>query len=363
MTGLAIAHFGLPRQYSELREELLDITDRVLATGRVMDGEYTQRFESWLSGKNGRDYVVTCHSGTQALEIIARYYRELSKVHAGKNPCVVIPALTYPATANAWVNAGWDIIFADVNRNGVIENILDIRQWDAICVVGLYGAALLDYSIGQYGYGYRLFVEDAAQHWLSDDCRRMGEAAAISFDPTKNLGSYGNGGAVVTSDPDLYKFAVNWVRNGKTSNHADIGSNSRMSEVDCAQMMVKTQHLARWQKRRANIADYYCKQFVNLPIRCLISQDNFDRHCFQKFVIETENRDELRSRLEFDGIDTRIHYERALHEMSAFEQYRSPGTITKASALSRRVLTLPLYPELTDSEVEFIANRVQVHAV
>jgi len=364
MPGLKIAHFGLPRQYSELREEILDVTDRVLATGCVMDGHYTKQFESWLAQRNGRDYAVACHSGTQALEIIARFYRERHAVI--QKPRVVIPALTYPATANAWITAGWDIIFADVDRWGVIDKVPEISEWDAICMVGLYGHSISErFFRGSWheGWNQRLIIEDAAQHWLSNCCRRVGVASAISFDPTKNFGSYGNGGAIVTSDPDVAKFARDWTRNGRASNHGNVGSNSRMSEVDCAQLMVKTYHLDRWQQRRADIARYYITQFQSLPIHCLIQRDNFADHCYQKFVIEVENRDQLKSRLAFDGIDTRIHYERSLHELDAFSAYRCLPSLTKAIALSRRVLTLPLYPELTDSEVEFIADRVRAHVL
>lgn len=361
MTGSRIAFFGLQRQYAALREELLSATDQVLSTGRVMDGVHTQEFEQWLADYNHRGYAVLCHSGTQALEIIARYFAQQAAVYQGQQPTVVVPALTYPATANAWITAGWNMVLADVDINGLLANAPDSRGWDAVCLVGLYGASVM--GLGE-DWTHRIIVEDAAQHWLSYHGHRRGVAAAISFDPTKNLGNYANGGAVVTSDPDIAEFAQNWISNGRTSEYRHTGSNSRMSEVDCAQMLVKTRYLELWQQRRKSIAAYWLDRFEHSSVRCLINRqtNNLDSHCVHKFVIALPARDSLRQYLADHGIETRIHYERALHELPAFERFRNPGMVNVASALSRQVLSLPIYPELTDSEVEIIADQVLAHA-
>jgi dTDP-4-amino-4,6-dideoxygalactose transaminase len=360
MTGSRIAFFGLQRQYAALREELLSVTDQVLGTGRVMDGYHPRDFESWLARYNDRQHAILCHSGTQALEIIARFFAQQSAVYSRHQPSVVVPALTYPATANAWITAGWNVILADVDANGLLDNTPDSSGWDAVCLVGLYGASVM--SLGD-DWSHRIVVEDAAQHWLSLNGNRRGSAAAISFDPTKNLGNYANGGAVITNDPDIAEFARNWISNGRTSDHRLVGSNSRMSEVDCAQMMVKTRYLAAWQERRRQIAEYWTGRFQDCAVRCLINADtdSLSGHCIHKFVIASPARDSLQHHLWEQGIETRIHYERALHELPAFERYRNPGMINKASSLSRQVLSLPMYPELIDSEVEFIADQVLAH--
>lgn len=360
MTGSQIAFFGLQRQYAALREELLSATDQVLSTGRVMDGGHTQEFEQWLARYNHCNHAVLCHSGTQALEIIARYFAQQATVHMRQQPTVVVPALTYPATANAWITAGWNMVLADVDTNGLLANVPDSKGWDAVCLVGLYGASVVD--LGE-DWNHRIIVEDAAQHWLSYHGHRRGAAAAISFDPTKNLGNYANGGAVVTCDPDIAEFAQNWISNGRTSNYRHTGSNSRMSEVDCAQMMVKTRYLELWQQRRKSIAAYWLDRFEHSSVRCLIDHEALGRdgHCVHKFVIASPARDSLRQYLADQGIETRIHYERALHELPVFERFRNPGIVNVASALCRQVLSLPIYPELTDSEVETIADRVLDH--
>jgi len=197
-----------------------------------------------------------------------------------------------------------------------------------------------------------IVIEDAAQHWLAGPM--LGDRA-ISFDPTKNLGNYGNGGAVVTNDPGLHMFAKNWCNN---SSIVDIvGTNSRMSEVDCAQLLVKTRYIDKWQQRRRTIAEYWIKRFsVSNDIRCLVDATNINQHSLQKFVISVPDRNKLAEKLRQAGIETKIHYEKPLHEIYA--QYPGPGLLSAASALCRVVLSLPMYPELSDSEVEYIADQV-----
>ena len=355
--GFQIAFTGLRRQYNNLREEILDATDRVLTSGNLMNGRFTQQFEEWLAQKNHTNYAVLCHSGTQALEILADYYRTEYSLHPQpKPPTVLIPAMTFPASANAFVRAGWNIHLIDTDAYGNMK-FGDIPQgldYQAILGIGLYGSALHN-SLRRVT---PLIIEDAAQHWLSDRCHRVGQASAISFDPMKNLNNYGNGGAVVTDDRNLSDYARNWCDNGKRSGHAQTGSNSRMSEVDCAQMMVKTAYLDQWQARRESIARRYIDAFGAVPFRCLIDDSNVSSHCFHKFVIDTSNRDQLQADLRFAGIDTRVHYQHPLHELAAYQQYAGPSILSAASSLSRRALSLPIYPELTDSEVDYIISSV-----
>jgi dTDP-4-amino-4,6-dideoxygalactose transaminase len=203
-----------------------------------------------------------------------------------------------------------------------------------------------------------LIIEDAAQHWLSDDCHRVGQASAISFDPMKNLNNYGNGGAIVTNDRRLSDYARNWCDNGKSTNHAEVGTNSRMSEVDCAQMLVKAKYINAWQDVRRRIAEHWIDRFKNAPLRCLIDQSNVYDHCFHKFVIDVDNRDDVAAKLKDRGIETKVHYKHPLHELGAYQQYAGPNILSTASSLSRRCLSLPIYPELSDSEVEYVASSL-----
>ena len=120
MTGSKIAHFGLARQYRNLKEELLNATDMVLRTGELMNGEYTAKFESWLALRTNANFAVTVHSGTQALEIIARYHLEPYQSMFDLVPEVKLPNLTYIATLNAFINAGWDVELVDTDKDGLM---------------------------------------------------------------------------------------------------------------------------------------------------------------------------------------------------------------------------------------------------
>jgi dTDP-4-amino-4,6-dideoxygalactose transaminase len=358
MPGLQIPFTGLKKQYHNLRTEILDVTDEVLRSGQLMAGNYTAEFENWLAKKTHSKYAVTCHSGSQALEIIAEYYRLQSSTHP---PRAVIPSMTYAATANAFIRAGWDVYFADTDAYGLLDNkkVPDQLSVQATVLVGLYG-----HSVEQFGerfWATDLVIEDGAQHWLANDGKRIGDATAISFDPMKNLNAYSNGGAVVTDDLDLLQFAREWCNNGKPG-HVNIGTNSKMSEIDSAQMMVKTNHIDAWQIRRTNIARYWIGRLKNTGIRSLIDSNNIDTHAVHKFVIDVDHRDILQRNLELKHIETKIHYREPLHELPAYSACTGPDILSVASALSRRVLSLPIYPELTDLEVEYIIDQVLDHA-
>lgn len=352
MNPVNIPFFGIDRQYNNLREEILDVTDRVLRSGQVMSGNNTAEFENWIAKKNNTKYAITVHSGTSALEIQASFYHLQS---AKKRPSVSVPAITFPATGNAFQRAGWNVKILDSNAYALSW---EAPSTDLTVMVGIFGHSVEPLYGVFWENPHGIVIEDGAQHWLSNDCKRYGHSTAISFDPTKNLGNYGNGGALVTDDLDLYNYAKQWRNHGKGSGVTVCGSNSRMSEVECAQMLIKTQHIDSWQKRRGDIAAYWVERLNEAGIRTLIDGKNLDDHCYHKFVIDIDKRNQLQDRLKYRGIDTRVHYKTPLHEMNCFANTDKPDLFANASALCRRLLSLPIYPELTDLEIEYIADQV-----
>ena len=355
MNGLTIPFTGIQKQYNNLRTEILDVTDTVLRSGSLMSGNYTYEFEDWLARRNHQPYAVTCHSGTQALEIIAAWYQLIWDT----TPTVAVPTQTYPATLNAFLRAGWSIHIVDTNRYGV----MDLTKLDhnaniqAICGIGLYGQSVESMTQSTWALTHPI-IEDGAQHWLSNDSKRVGDCA-ISFDPTKNLANYGNGGAVITANRELMEFARNWTSNGKPSKHAETGTNSRMSEIDCAQMLVKTRYIDQWQQRRRTIAKHWMEMLKDNPaVVSLIDDTNFEKHCFHKFVIDANQRDILQRNLSLRGIETKIHYATPMHELPAYQHYPCPDLLSAGSSLARRCLSLPIYPEITDLEVEYVIDAV-----
>jgi dTDP-4-amino-4,6-dideoxygalactose transaminase len=353
--SLTIPFMGLNQQYNNLRAEMLDTIDAVLRSGHLMNGNYTAEFENWLAQHNHCEYAVTCGSGTQALELLACFYKESHEV-----PRVLIPSLTYCATANAFMRAGWDITFVDTDSNGLLDpRRIPDADYDAVVMVGLYGAGVRDLVSHFYQLRHRgrIIIEDAAQHWLSDNCVRVGHAAAVSFDPTKNLANYGNGGAIITDSLALTSFARHWRNNGHSDEYV-VGTNSRMSEIDCATLLIKTRHLDQWQARRRTIAEYWMSRFRGRQIRCLITSNNINSHCFQKFVIDIDHRDLVKKLLGMHKIETKIHYANPLHEIGVYRQWTGPDMLAVSSALARRCLSLPIYPELSDLAVDYIADQV-----
>jgi dTDP-4-amino-4,6-dideoxygalactose transaminase len=131
-----------------------------------------------------------------------------------------------------------------------------------------------------------------------------------------------------------------------------------MSEVDCAQLMVKAHHINEWQARRNYIARQWIDAFKDSSVRCLINETNVDTHSFHKFVIDVDNRDVVLGRMQDRGIDVKIHYAHPLHELPAYQHYSGPSILSAASSLSRRCLSLPIYPELTQEEIEYIASSL-----
>lgn len=356
-----IPHFGLSKQYANLKDEILEITDKVMKSGNWMNGQYTGGFETWLAMRTKTNFAITVHSGTQALEIMARWARidhddmmndELATERYA--PVVRLPNITYVATLNAFLTAGYEVELIDTDKNGLMLTSHDSPLDDLVkntCSVGLYGANPPKHNV----IGLANDMVDGAQHWLvADD---IGEGMAISFDPTKNLPASGNGGAIVTNNRDLYDFAYSYRSNGKTE-HSMPGTNSRMSELDCAHLLIRTKYIDKWQWRRKEIRYYYLNEFKNLDLRCL-SRD-FMVHADQKFVIYTDKRDELMVYLHKAGIDIRTHYPQALSEMLIANNIKvKPDMISTSVMLTKGLLSLPIYPELSDGEVEYIADAVK----
>lgn len=356
-----IKFFGLERQYKNLRQELLDATDMVLRSGVLMNGAQTSAFETWLAMRTNTAFAITVHSGTQALEIIAKWVKQDFDRTMNDGPDIIhyippvvrIPNITYVATLNAFINAGFEVELIDTDKNGLM--LLDNSTLDDFtkhsCSVGLYGANPHKNPVS----GMMSDVVDGAQHWLvADD---MGQGMAISFDPTKNLPASGNGGAIVTNDRSLYEFAYSYRSNGKHE-HEMSGTNSRMSEQECAQLLVRAKYIDEWQWRRKEIRYYYLDEFKNLDLRCL-SRDHMV-HADQKFVVYTDKRDELQKHLSDAGIEVKVHYPHSLSELPLAKKIKvKPDMLSTSVMLTKGLLSLPIYPELTDSEVEFISSKVK----
>lgn len=352
MSGYQIPHFGLKRQYNNLKDELLDATHRALKDGQLMNGHYTRSFEEWLKHRTQTKYAITVHSGTQALEIIARWKKIKHNESVKSTPLIRLPNLTYPATLNAFLTAGWDVELGDTDKHGVmIRDTHPGGRSSYDCVMGFAGRR--PWPEASYTQSFSVIV-DGAQHWLVA-AGNVGSGMAISFDPTKNLNASGNGGAIVTNDEKLYLYATSYRDNCKPYFH-DVGTNTRMSELDCAHLMVRVNHLDQWQKRRQEISDYWCDRFRELPVTCL-NNTRFS-HAHQKFVMYLPDRNSLLTHMMLNGIECKRHYEYVLGDLPTAQNLTKPDMLSTSVMLSRGVISLPMYPELTDNEITYIADKV-----
>lgn len=357
---------GLDRQYTNLREEILDATNEVYKTGKVLDGYYTEKFEKSIALRCNRKYAITVNSGTQAL-VFAQLYLQNRLVDKSK---IIIPGVSFVATLNSVLLAGNEPVYCDVDSQGLIN--LDTLNFainaagvQSIMYVNLFGN-VIDYDkfvTHTEFFNRDLFIiEDAAQSFGAEykgvPSGKLGHVSCLSFDPTKNLPNYGSGGMILTDDDEIYDFCKNLKDNGKQSYHIMAGTNSKMSEADCVQMLVKLKYFDEWQRRRHAIAEYYSSQ-LNDIVDVPIVNPNV-KHSWHKYVIRHIDRVSLHEHLSWGNIETKIHYTTPLFETSIGFTYKNYNEQYRESvALCGECLSLPIYPELTDTEVELIVKSIK----
>ena len=350
-----IPFFGLTRQYAALKDELLAASDKAYTSGRVLDGVYTAQFEEAIAKRTNRQFAIAVNSCSAALLFSYLFYLNLGK----KN--VVLPALSFIATANAVELAKCKLKFVDVDYNGLMDiSKLTLKDdnIDIVSYVNLYGN-VLDYNklamVSSF-FNDTVVIEDAAQSFGATyngiPSGKLGNVSCLSFDPTKNLPNFGSGGMILTDDEELNTFA-RCMRNNGVCNNAGLqssiaGTNSKMSESDCAQMLVKLKYFDQWQARRAKIAQFYTECLYPY-VDCPTANPNV-LHAWHKYVIRTADQAGLRVYLDNAGVETRIHYCAPLSQ-----SHNTPN----AATLSATSISLPIYPELADSEVCRIVDLIQ----
>ena len=370
MTTNKIPFFGVDRQYQNLREEILDATDKVYASGRVLDGTYTKQFERTIAKMTERRYACAVGSCTQALIFALRavdneYFR-------GSRNKVLIPAQSFVATINAVLEAGFDPVFCDVDaQTGLMDlNTIPVHadELAAIMYVNLFGNILNQEQLITYMEMFSEekipIIEDAAQsfgaYYRGVPSGKLGDVSCLSFDPTKNLNNYGSGGMILTDDSAIWELVNDYHDNGKGNDNMQSGTNSKMSEADCAQMLVKLKYFDSWQARRKEIAEYYSEELdglVGIP-----PVDMNVEHAWSKFVIHHHSRSSLYTDLLNMGVETRINYDTPLHQQSvafSFIPFDDTGVLEGAENFSRTCLSLPIYPELEDYEVEYVVDAIK----
>jgi dTDP-4-amino-4,6-dideoxygalactose transaminase len=341
----------LTRGVEAVREELDAAIGTVLTKGRFVLGEQVAAFEAAFATYCGATEAVGVASGTEAITLALR------AVGVEPGDEVIVPANTCVPTVAGVEAAGAVPVLADVDPE---TWTLDpesaaaavTARTRAVVPVHLYGlCADVD---GLRPLGVKI-VEDAAQaHGAEVGGRRpgtLGDAAAYSFYPTKNLGALGDGGAVVTNDPAVAAAVRSLRVYGERGRYESVrrGWNSRLDELQAAILLVKLRHLERAVERRQALA----RRYEKLDLGRQRVPDGF-RHAYHLYVVRSPERDELRRRLAARGIETLVHYPRAVHQHPGYAGLARAG-LGASERLAAEVLSLPLYAELTDEEADAVA--------
>jgi len=346
-------------QYEQLSSEIEAATTRVLSSGRYILGPTLQTFEGEFAAYCRCTSGIGVASGTDALRIAL----VAAGVRAGDE--VLVPAVSAAATAMAVTQLHAVPVFVDIDPDDFTMDPSDALEkkssrTKAVVPVHLYGmpARLKEIS------ALRLpIIEDACQAHGSDApwgrCGSFGVAAAFSFYPTKNLGGYGDGGMIVTSDRTVATRAGLTRNYGQRENYSSevLGDNSRLDDLQAAILRVKLKRLDAWNARRREIAAAYRSAFDEMPFTM---QRERGRSNYHLFVIATSDRDALRRHLLAQDIPTAIHYPIALPRQKAFEAFsKGPASCPNAERLCSQVLSLPIHPSLADYEVERVVAAVR----
>ena len=351
-------------QFTEQKPELLEAIHRVAASGVYLLGPELAAFEQEFSSYIDSPHVIAVHSGTDALELALR------SIGVSYNDEVMVPVNAYP-TAFGVAASGCRIRFCDVDPDTLTLSIETVsraltKRTRAIIAVHLYGMPAPVPELLKFASAFNIAViEDCAQavgaRINSRHVGTMGHIGCFSFYPTKNLGAMGDGGAVVTRDPAIAERVRLLRMYGEDVRYHSLvkSKHSRLDEFQSAILRVRLRFLEHDLKRRWRRAERYRE---GLPRDILISRELADHivHAYHLFVIRASRRDELRSFLEEHGVQTMIHYPIPLHQEPAFapSHWHRVGKVPVSERACLEVLSLPLYPSLSDDDQDQIINLV-----
>ncbi len=356
-------------QYESIKSKLLPVVDAVMEKSYFILGENVAAFEREFAAYCGTQHAVGVANGTDAIHLACR------ALGIGPGDEVLTTPHTATFTALGISMTGATPTFADIDADTgnmdprQIESAITART-KAIMPVHLYGQIADMDPILEIGHKHGIpVIEDAAQaHGARYKGKRAGSIGAIgcfSFYPTKNLGAYGDGGAITTDDGDLAQ-ALRELRNGgqrERYNHVRLGVCSRLDELQAAILRVKLGYLDEWTQARRHNAERYNHLIADagLPVQSMKVRD-FGESAFHLYVIRViaEDRDPLISHLKEQGVDAMIHYPVPVHRQEAYAFLNLPeGSYPVAERLALEIITLPLYPELSDEQANIVVGAIR----
>ena len=347
-------------------EEINNAVKRVVESGWYLRSSATEQFEAHYAEFIGTRHCVGCGNGLDALTLILRAYKEMGVLSEGDE--VIVPANTFIATILAITENNLRPVLVEPREDTLqiddrlVEAAITPRT-RAVMIVHLYGRCAYTERVGELCGKYRLkLIEDNAQaHGCLYGSRRtgsLGDAAAHSFYPGKNLGALGDAGAVTTSDDELAAMVRKLGNYGSARRYVfdSVGRNSRIDEIQAAVLDVKLPYLDKENERRREIAHRYIRSISNKAVR-LPSEDYWEHSVFHIFPIMCRRRDELRQFLLENGVQADVHYPIPPHKQKAYPQWNDMS-LPITERIHREELSLPISPAMTDEEAEIVINAV-----
>lgn len=369
---MKIPILDLKVQYESIKDEIDSAVARVIKSQNFILSQEVDLLEDEISGYIGVKYAAGVASGTDAL------YIALRALDIGKGDSVITTPFTFFATCGAISIVGANPIFVDIEPDTYnidpdkIEKLLRTTDPEkraaikAIIPVHLYGQCAQMDKIMKIANKHGLkVIEDAAQSigagLNGKQAANWGDVGILSFFPSKNLGGFGDGGMIVSNNKEIIDRVKRLRVHGSSDQyvHDEIGYNSRLDSIQAAVVRVKLKKLDKWIEERRKIASQYNSAFKSLGIKIPLLADK-KRHTFHQYTIGVEKRDNFIKRLILNGIAARVYYPIPMHLQACYKElgYKK-GDFPISEEASRKVISLPVYPELTSEEREYIIKNVR----
>jgi dTDP-4-amino-4,6-dideoxygalactose transaminase len=362
---MQVPFLNLAAQYASLKGELLPAIEQTLAGGHYVLGPNVAAFEQEMAGFTATRFAIGVNSGSDALTLALR------ALQIGPGDEVITTPFTYIAPAEAIHQVGAKIVFADIDPHTFTLDPVEVERkisprTKALIPVHLFGQAARVRELLALAQTHCLeVVEDCAQaigaKYEGRPVGSFGCLGCFSFYPTKNLGADGDGGMIVTSDEELARtlrmLRVHGIE--RRYSHELHGYNSRLDELQAAILRVKLPHLNRWNARRAEIASRYNAGLRGLDLELPLTAP-VNSHIYHVYAVLSAKRDALQQFLADRGVPTIVYYPRPLHLQKVYADLgHREGDFPVAEATARKILPLPIYPELTDEQVDYVIETMR----
>lgn len=364
---MKIPFVDLKAQYQSIQTDIDNAMNAVMTETAFVGGQsnrYVLAFEKEFASFLNLGHVVSCANGTDSIEILLEAYG------ITKGDEVIVPAISWISTSEAVGRRGAKPVFVDVDKDTLLIDVSLIEEkinnnTKAIIPVHLYGNALDMEAIMMLADKHNLIViEDCAQSHEAAFNGKMvgtfGHAASFSFYPGKNLGAYGDAGAIATNSEEVALKCRMIANHGQLEKHNHImeGRNSRMDGFHAAVLSVKLKSLSRWNSKRREHADTFTQLINKEKYMCPVVNKN-STHVFHLYVIRHAKRDELKKYLSEKNIETAIHYPTALPFLKAYERHNYvPSDFPVAFSETQKILSIPMFPELTAEQINYVAEAL-----